>query len=589
MKRKRLLPVLLAGIMCLGMGDMAFAGELQYKEGAIEVFESTESLPMTESKESEGIQQQAADQTGSVSVPLQGEEGITPGEESFTDGPSGQPEVFSAEGGEIFSSESEDMEGTEGLEYEYIEETDSYRVVKGVDQEKVILPVQYQGKLITEIGQKAFDGCTNLKTIYIQSAYEPFTIQEYAFNNCTSLEQVWTGCAINIESKAFYNCPKLYHIWGLAQPYQSSCHIAEDAFVMDAKVVVSCLGGLQQPEDERYLVYDPENDDYITRLAGVDYLKVDAPFSLRAVNYDNSREKVSVETGVHSIWRRAFEGSETLKEIDLDSGGLVSIESKAFAGCVNLEKAVVPETVKEIADDAFEDCNKLTVYVKKGSYAEQYAKEHSIHYIYIPAAPEIQKVTVNKNMITVQFSEFTGDMYYCILGTGINEAGAPVRSGNNGRIAISQTGNKVVFRNVNKGTYYIGARALSLAGKEKSYSGWSKLRKVRITADTPKRPEIASVSQTGNTLRVTPRIRDGADGYILMVSRGTTKNDSSTAAAAVPDSKKKAASITKGDRKAATIKNIKAGTYYIGIQSFNHSDGSRIYSQWSPLKKITVR
>ena len=194
-------------------------------------------------------------------------------------------------------------------------------------------------------------------------------------------------------------------------------------------------------------------------------------------------------------------------------------------------------------------------------------------------------MTVNKNMITVQFSEFTGDMYYCILGTGINEAGVPVRSGNNGRIAISQTGNKVVFRNVNKGTYYIGARALSLAGKEKSYSGWSKLRKVRITADTPKRPEIASVSQTGNTLRVTPRIRDGADGYILMVSRGTTKNDSSTAAAAVPDSKKKAASITKGDRKAATIKNIKAGTYYIGIQSFNHSDGSRIYSQWSPLKR----
>lgn len=51
-----------------------------------------------------------------------------------------------AEGGEIFSSGSEDMKGTEGLEYEYIEETDSCRVVKGVDQKQVDIPAYYEGK-----------------------------------------------------------------------------------------------------------------------------------------------------------------------------------------------------------------------------------------------------------------------------------------------------------------------------------------------------------------------------------------------------------------------------------------------------------
>ena len=65
MKKRIVLTVLLAGFMCLGSGDMAFAGEFQTEE-----------------------------------------EGSAPEEELFTDGVPEQPEVFSAEGEEnkeIFS------------------------------------------------------------------------------------------------------------------------------------------------------------------------------------------------------------------------------------------------------------------------------------------------------------------------------------------------------------------------------------------------------------------------------------------------------------------------------------------------------
>lgn len=34
--------------------------------------------------------------------------------------------------------------------------------------------------------------------------------------------------------------------------------------------------------------------------------------------------------------------------------------------------------VEYIADNAFEGCDKLTIYGIKGSYAEQYANEHNI-------------------------------------------------------------------------------------------------------------------------------------------------------------------------------------------------------------------
>ena len=598
MKRKRLLPVLLAGIMYLGMGDMAFAGELQDKDEAIEVFESTENLPGTESEEPEGMQQ-IVEQTRSVSVPSQGEEGITPEEESFTDGSSGQPEVFSAEGGGIFSSGSEDAEGTEGLEYEYIEETDSYRVVKGVDQKQVDIPAYYEGKPVTEIGAYAFAGYENLRSVTAFDSSAIGMIREGAFENCKNLRSFSVGYAVSIESNAFRVCHRMS--WFAAEDVQGA-EIASDAFDPDTKVMffgitpprvegcycVSAEDGSMFFEDgvtllEEGIVIELPGEENRPVYSIIDYSASQARIDLNYVDFCKESNII--------IKRKTFYGCKSIEELILPAWTRI-IETKAFGECTNLEKIYIPESVYEISEDAFMGCPKVTLYVTKGSYGEKYAKENNLPYVYdtIQIAPEIQKVTVNKNMITVQFSEFTGDMYYCILGTGINEAGVPIRSGNNGRIAISQTGNKVVFRNVNKGTYYIGARALSIDGEEKSYSGWSKLKKVRITADTPKRPEIASASQTGNTLRVTPLIRDGADGYILMVSRGTTKNDSSTAAAAVPDPEKKTASITKGNHKAATIKNIKAGTYYIGIQSFNrNSDGSRIYSQWSPLKKITVR
>ena len=111
----------------------------------------------------------------------------TAGLSAFTDGAEEEPELFSADEDE---SSSGTEEGTEGLEYEYIEETDSYRVVKGVDAERVDIPSSYQGKYVTEIGEEAFAGCKNLKGVYIDNRYGTVTIRERAFENCTSLEWV---------------------------------------------------------------------------------------------------------------------------------------------------------------------------------------------------------------------------------------------------------------------------------------------------------------------------------------------------------------------------------------------------------------
>ena len=51
---------------------------------------------------------------------------------------------------------------------------------------------------------------------------------------------------------------------------------------------------------------------------------------------------------------------------------------RAFENCTLLEKITIYDKIEYIADNAFEGCDKLTIYGIKGSYVEQYANEHNI-------------------------------------------------------------------------------------------------------------------------------------------------------------------------------------------------------------------
>ena len=46
--------------------------------------------------------------------------------------------------------------------------------------------------------------------------------------------------------------------------------------------------------------------------------------------------------------------------------------------CSALRKIKIPATVQMIEDDAFYECDHLTICAPAGSYAEQFAKENEI-------------------------------------------------------------------------------------------------------------------------------------------------------------------------------------------------------------------
>ena len=52
-----------------------------------------------------------------------------------------------------------------GFEYEYLPESDTYYLVKGADIENVMIPYQYNGKVVSGVGEKAFYGYSRVKNV----------------------------------------------------------------------------------------------------------------------------------------------------------------------------------------------------------------------------------------------------------------------------------------------------------------------------------------------------------------------------------------------------------------------------------------
>ncbi len=93
-------------------------------------------------------------------------------------------------------------------------------------------------------------------------------------------------------------------------------------------------------------------------------------------------EKVTIPDSVNMLCYRAFENCVSLKEIVLP-GSVVSIDMEAFIQCESLKSVTLPDGISYIDADAFKDCPAdLTATVVKGSYAEKYCLDNGIAVAY---------------------------------------------------------------------------------------------------------------------------------------------------------------------------------------------------------------
>ena len=193
-----------------------------------------------------------------------------------------------------------------------------------------IVSVEFTGN-VTSIGDYAFTGCTELKSITIPESVT--SIGASAFSECAFTSFVVPDTVKKFEtSGAFSGCKFLNSItlpagitkigWGMF----SGC----------------------------------------TNLKNVYYPKTITEIEGRAFENCKSLTGFEIPNTVTDIGRSAFEGCTALKNINVPDS-VTSIGEMAFYGCKSLKKIQIPGSVENIGDAAFQGCGVVEITILNGT------------------------------------------------------------------------------------------------------------------------------------------------------------------------------------------------------------------------------
>ncbi len=233
------------------------------------------------------------------------------------------------------------------------------------DASELDIPAEIDGKSVTHIEDRAFKGCTSLKSVTIPEGV--IRIWNSAFENCTSLKSVTIPKSVtDIDKNAFgyYEDEKTgdyikvngFTITG----YKNS---AAYAYARDNGFEFVSLGEVSPfVYEEHYdgtietvhYYGDATQLDIPTEMDGKKVTEI-GPFTF----YDGTRlTSVTIPESVTGIANHAFENCTNLTSVTI-SNGVISISSTAFENCTNLKSVNIPESVKTIEYDAFNNCPNL--------------------------------------------------------------------------------------------------------------------------------------------------------------------------------------------------------------------------------------
>jgi len=287
---------------------------------------------------------------------------------------------------------------------------------------------------VAKIGDFAFDGADHLKSIgfsctsrleeigeyaiaylNIESIVLPpnlCTIQEFAFYKNQEMDAVYfLGRAPEIEdASSFGECGEgtltLYYCEGKAgwQPGWNGYHTAvfdspdtaHSEVVIEEACAATCTEtGLTEGKycsdcGEVFSVqeviavkdHEPVRENSIPAVKDEDGLKAIVCCSMCGEVYEEEETVLHSKTlfmpaALKEVQAEAFMGS-AMQQITIPDG-VTSIGSKAFAECPELIMAVIPDSVEEIADDAFEGSDQVLLLCgSEDSYAAQWAERNEV-------------------------------------------------------------------------------------------------------------------------------------------------------------------------------------------------------------------
>ena len=229
---------------------------------------------------------------------------------------------------------------------------------------------------VTEIYDRAFEGCENLRDVRLPSGTK--TLPDVLFAGCTALESIRIPEGVKlIDNSAFYGCNNLREV-----VLPDSLEMIKDR----AFYKCSALTSIRIPDKVRLIgegafsyctslrkVDISDNLMTIEREAFMDCSSLEEfrlPAAMaRAMTKDEHNEEARqrrvlqegrgyVDFHTQAIYPRVFAGCTSLKKVVIPDG-IKIIDGRAFACCTGLSDIRIPDSVTSIGTSAFVGCRNL--------------------------------------------------------------------------------------------------------------------------------------------------------------------------------------------------------------------------------------
>ena len=260
---------------------------------------------------------------------------------------------------------SNDKKARAGLDLTLSDDGTHY-IVSGIENSKLnkyVVPESYKGKPVASIDSKAFNNCTNIKSIIIPDSVT--YIGYSAFRGCSNLESLtipFVGDSVKTSSDK--NQYPFGYIFGTSQ-YASGIATEQSYYGESTSQTTSTTYYI--PETLKSVTVTGGEILYgaFCGCTGLESITIsDGVTSIGTKAFDDctSLKSVTIPDSVTSIKDSAFRSCTRLTNLTIGNG-VTSIGSLAFNYCSSLESITIPESVTFIGDNAFSNCRRLeTVY-----------------------------------------------------------------------------------------------------------------------------------------------------------------------------------------------------------------------------------